>query len=89
MIDEGQSFAMKAETQKRTLHEVIDEIFAVFENVRSMSDAWTTRYHKSFIYEVRRLQKLEIELNDLGYDDDFVSFVLEHVYNTVFRYHLW
>ncbi len=54
-----------------------------------MSGAWKARYHKSFIYEVKRLQRLEIELNDLGYDDDFVSLVLEHIYNTVFRYHSW
>lgn len=89
MIDESESFAMKAEAKKRTVLEVIDEIFTVFENVRSMSGPWAARYHKSFIYEVKRLQKLEIELNDLGYEDEFVSFVLEHVYNTVFRYHLW
>ena len=78
---------MKAEMKKRTVLEVIDEIFNVFENVRSMSGAWKARYHKSFIYEVKRLQRLEIELNELGYDDDFVSLVLEHIYNTVFRYH--
>ena len=78
---------MIEETKKRTVLEVIDEIFTVFENVRSMSGAWTGGYHMSFIYEVKRLQKLEIELNNLGYDDDFVGFVLEHVYNTVFRYY--
>lgn len=84
MIEEGESFAMIEETKKRTMLEVIDEIFTVFENVRSMLCAWTAGYHTSFIYEVKRVQKLEIELNNLGYDDDFVSFVLEHVYNTFF-----
>lgn len=78
---------MMEETKKRTVFEVIDEIFTVFENVRSMLGSWTTEYHTSFIYEVMRLQKLETELNGLGYDDDFVTYVLEHVYNTVFRYY--
>ena len=78
---------MTAETKKRTVLEVIDEIFTVFENVRSMLGSWTTEYHMSFIYEVMRLQKLEMELNSLGYGDDFVTYVFEHVYNTVFRYH--
>ena len=75
------------ETKKRSVVEVIDEIFTVFENVRSMLGAWTAQYHMSFIYEVMRLQKLEMELNSLGYSDDFVGYVLEHVYNTVFRYY--
>jgi hypothetical protein len=87
MIEKGESLAMIEEMKKRTVLEVIDEIFTVFENVRSMSGAWTAGYHMSFIYEVKRLQKLENELNSLGYDDDFVGFVLEHVYKTVFRYY--
>lgn len=80
---------MIEETKKRTVLEVIDEIFTVFENVRSMLGSWTTEYHMSFIYEVMRLRKLEMELTNLGYDDDFVTYVLEHVYNTVFRYYLY
>ena len=78
---------MIAETKKRTVLEVIDEIFTVFENVRSILGSWTAGYHMSFIYEVMRLQKLEVELNSLGYGDDFVTYVLEHVYNMVFRYY--
>ncbi|MGH2496257.1 MAG: hypothetical protein ACRDIV_16295 [Ktedonobacteraceae bacterium] len=78
---------MIEETKKRTVLEVIDEIFTVFENMRSMLGSWTTGYHTSFIHEVMRLQKLETELNSLGYGDDFVGYVLEHAYNTVFRYY--
>ena len=66
--------------------EVVDEIFTVFENVRSLLANWNNCYHMTFIREVMRLQQLEAELNGLGYDDDFVTFVLEHVHNTVFRH---
>ena len=78
---------MIEETKKRTVLEVIEEIFTIFENVRSMLGSWTEEYHMSFIYEVMRLQKLEMELNSSGYDDDFVTYVLEHIYNMVFRYY--
>ncbi len=71
---------------KRGVLEVVDEIFMVFENVRSLLANWNSCYHMTFIREVMRLQQLETELNSLGYDDDFVTFVLEHVYNTVFRH---
>ena len=70
----------------RTLNAVVEEIFTVFENVRSLLANWNSRYHMTFIQEVMKLQRLEVEINSLGYDDDFVTFVLEHVYNTVFRY---
>ena len=73
----------------RTLNDVVEEIFTVFENVHSLLAHWNTRYHKTFIQEVMRLQRLEAELNSLGYDDDFVAFVLEHVYETVFRYNIY
>ena len=78
---------MIEETKKRTVLEVIEEIFTIFENVRSMLGSWTEESHMSFIYEVMRLQKLEMELNSSGYDDDFVTYVLEHIYNMVFRYY--
>jgi hypothetical protein len=70
----------------RTVNAVVEEIFTVFENVRSLLANWNSSYHMTFIREVMRLQRLEVELKNLGYDDDFVAFVLEHVYNTVFRY---
>ena len=69
--------------------EVVDEIFTVFENVRSLLANWDSRYHMTFIREVMRLQRLEIELNSLVYDNDFVTLVLENVYNTVFRYNIY
>lgn len=67
---------------------IVEEIFMVFENVRSLLANWDSHYNMTFIREVMRLQRLEIELKNLGYDDDFVTFVLEHVYNTVFRYNM-
>ena len=73
---------------KRGVIEVVDEIFTVFENVRSLLVNWNSCYHMTFIREVMRLQQLEAELNSLGFDDDFVTFVLENVYNTVFRYNM-
>jgi hypothetical protein len=74
---------------KRTVNAVVEEIFTVFENVRSLLTHGNNRYHMTFIREVMRLQRLEVELNDLGYDDDFVMFVLEHVYTTVFKYNTY
>jgi len=73
----------------RTVNAVVEEIFTVFENIHSLLANWSSCYHMTFIREVMRLQRLEVELNSLGYDDDFVTFVLEHVYNTVFRYNIY
>ena len=70
----------------RTLNAVVDEIFTVFENVHSLLANWNNRYHLAFIREMMRLQRLEEELFKLGYDEDFVTYVFEHVYSIVFRY---
>ncbi|HKV57292.1 MAG TPA: hypothetical protein VJO32_03390 [Ktedonobacteraceae bacterium] len=51
------------------LNAVVDDLFVVFENVRSMLAKWDRSYHMTFIEEVMKLQKLEIELYNLGYKD--------------------
>lgn len=80
---------VNGQVSKRGVIEVVDEIFTVFENIHSLLANWNSRYHMTFIREVMRLQRLEVELNSLGFDDDFVNFVLEHVYNIVFRHNMY
>lgn len=67
------------------LNAVVDDIFVVFENVRSMLVKWDRSYHIPFIEEVMKLQKLEGELYNLGYDEEFVMTVVNVVYQHVFR----
>ena len=80
---------VNGQISKRGVIEVVDEIFTVFENIHSLLANWNSHYHMTFIREVMRLQRLEVELNSLGFDDDFVNFVLEHVYNIVFRHNMY
>jgi len=63
---------------------IVDEIFQVFENVRSMFRAWDTSKHMPFIHEVMKLQALEVRLYKLGYEDDFVRLLVKAVYKSVF-----
>lgn len=67
------------------LNAVVDDIFVALENVRSMLISWDNGYRMSFIEQVMSLQKLEVELYDLGYDEEFVYTVVKVVYQHVFR----
>ena len=63
---------------------IVDEIFQVFEDVRSMFRAWDTSKHMPFIQEVMKLQALEVKLYQLGYEEDFVRLLVKAVYESVF-----
>jgi hypothetical protein len=67
------------------LNAVVNDIFVVFENVRSMFVKWDRSYHMPFIAEVMKLQKLEVELYNLGYDEEFVMTVIKIAYHNVFK----
>lgn len=63
---------------------VVDEIFQVFEDVRSLFRTWDASKHTSFIQHVVKLQALEVKLYALGYEDDFVRLLMKAVYESVF-----
>lgn len=63
---------------------LVDEIFQVFENVRSMFRAWDKSKHMPFIQQVMKLQALEEKFYKLGYEDDFVRLLVKAVYESVF-----
>ena len=63
---------------------VVDEIFSVFESVKNMFRSWDSSKHMPFIQEVMKLQALEVQLNQLGYEDDFVRLIVKAVHESVF-----
>lgn len=63
---------------------IVDEIFRVFEDVRSMFRAWDTSKHMPFIQQVMKLQALEVKLYESGYEEDFVRLLVKAVYESVF-----
>ncbi|MGH2479623.1 MAG: hypothetical protein ACRDHW_08215 [Ktedonobacteraceae bacterium] len=70
--------------QLNETYAVVDDIFTVFENVRSMFRAWDKSKHMPFIQQVMKLQVLEVKLYKLGYDEDFVRLLVKAVYESVF-----
>ena len=70
--------------QLNETYEVVDDIFKVFENVRSLFHSWDKSKHMTFIQEVMKLQALEVKLYKLGYDDGFVRLLMKAVYESIF-----
>lgn len=70
--------------QLNETYEVVDDIFKVFENVRSLFHPWDKSKHMTFIQEVMKLQALEVKLYKLGYDDDLVRLLMKAVYESIF-----
>lgn len=68
----------------KQLLQIVDNIFDVFEQVRTLLCNWNTEYHVLFIEQVMRLQTLEAELYALGYDDEFVLTIKQAIYSSVF-----
>ena len=71
-------------SRKRKLICVVDDLFDVFEQMKSMLCNWKPYYHVYFIDLMWRLKQLESDLYTLGYDDDFVLTVKQAVYRSVF-----
>jgi len=68
----------------QALNAVVDEIFRVLEEVRTMFQKWDSSYHMPFIKKVMYLQTLREQLYKLGYDDDFVETVIKIAYHNIF-----
>jgi len=65
-------------------YSVVDEIFRVFESVKSMFKQWDSSKHMPFIQEVMKLQALESKLSQLGYQEEFIKLLVKGVYESVF-----
>ena len=65
-------------------YSVVDDMFRVFENVKSMFNQWDRSKHMPFIREVRKLQDLESRLLQLGYGEDFTRLLVKCIYESVF-----
>lgn len=65
-------------------YSVVDDIFRVFENIRSMFRQWDRSKHMPFIREAMKLQELENRLLRLGYQEDFTRLLVKCVYESVF-----
>jgi len=63
---------------------LVDELFQVFEETRSMFRTWDASKHTPFIQQVTKLQELEAKLYQLGYEEDFVYLLVKSVYQSVF-----
>ncbi|MGH2494367.1 MAG: hypothetical protein ACRDIV_06655 [Ktedonobacteraceae bacterium] len=63
---------------------IVDSIFDVLEEVKSMFARWDNTCHTAFVERVFYLNELRSRLNKLGYSDDFVDTVLKVAYDNVF-----
>ncbi|HZS76098.1 MAG TPA: hypothetical protein VFA41_05740 [Ktedonobacteraceae bacterium] len=68
----------------RGLIQIVDEIFDVFEQAKTLLQNWQPDNHACFIDLLWKLKQLEADLYLLGYDDDFVDTVKWVVYHSVF-----
>jgi hypothetical protein len=65
-------------------YSIVDDIFRVFEGIKSMFKQWDRSKHMPFIQEVMKLQELESRLLQLGYQEDFTRLLVKCVYESVF-----
>jgi hypothetical protein len=59
--------------QLERVRPIFDNLFNIFERIRSLFHAWDKTCHARFIEEMLKLQDMERELAALGYNDEEVQ----------------
>ena len=68
----------------RDIYDVTDDLFKVFERIRDMFRHWKREYHMEFIAEVRKLDVLDQELEELTGDKHIAYLIRVGIYRSIF-----
>lgn len=68
----------------RDIHEVTDDIFKVFESIKAMFAAWNSEKQAEFITELRKLDELEKELQEITGNWDQSHLIVVGIYRSIF-----
>ena len=68
----------------RDIHDVTDDIFKVFESIKAMFAAWNSEKQAEFIMELRKLDGLEKELQEITGNWDQSHLIVVGIYRSIF-----
>lgn len=68
----------------RDIHDVTDDIFRIYENIREMFRHWTSEKQTEFISEALKLNPLETELQEITGDWEIAHRINLGIYRSVF-----
>lgn len=68
----------------RDIYDVTDDLFKVFERMKDMFRHWKREYHMEFIAEVRNLDALDRELEEITGDKDIAYLIRVGIYRSIF-----
>jgi hypothetical protein len=68
----------------RDIYDVTDDLFKVFESIDHMFRHWTSEYHEPFIDEVRKIDSLDKELEEITGDKQKAYLIRVGIYRSIF-----